>query len=402
MLDLFGVPWPELRNSHVEEFLNNADEEGVNWEAKGEGPNGNRPRPESLCKAACGFANQIGGYLIVGASRKDEKWGLDGIEVPAEEPRLWVGQILRGLQPVPRFEVSDTFKVDGGKIALVVRVEPIAVPPCMTPQGRVYERVTGETLPVDDPALLDRLFRRGAEARARIAALAPRAAERALEASGWTFQKSVGISVALAPLGRETEDISSRLFTQETRQSMMEATWSLMLGLRPGGRPDGGVYSMQRQDSHAALIDFAEHRHWGANDELIATNRSTWLTQANWDGTVAASLTLSDADVASGPQPEDIIAALWKVIVPLGGRLGGYGPCQLSALIAVTKTTQDVAQGTVVHAGGRLPPDDSLYADMPATTRIGRIVDLVEPEENVLRSIGRETRRSAGEVQDES
>lgn len=54
-----------------------------------------------------------------------------------------------------------------------------------------------------------------------------------------------------------------------------------------------------------------------------------------------------------------------------------------------------------MHAGGRLPPDDSLYADMPATTQIGRIVALDEPEEDVLGSIGRETRRAAGEVQDE-
>lgn len=401
MIDLFDVAWSETELEHVEGFLADADSEGVTWEAKADDER-SALRPESIRKAVCGFANQIGGYLILGARKLDDGgWELPGLRFTADEPDVWIGQVLRGLRPTPRFDVK-TWARSEGRVAAVILVEPVAESPCMTPQGRVYERVTGETLPVDDPALLDRLFRRGADARARIAALAPRATERALEASGWTFQKSVGLSVALAPLGRETEDISSRLFTQETRQAMVEATWSLMLGLRPGGQPDGGVYSIQRQDSHAALIDFAEHRHCDAHEELIATSRSTWLTQASWDGTVAASLTLSDADVASGPQPEDIIAALWRVIVPLGRRLGGYGPCQLSVLIAVTKTPREVVQGTVVHAGGRLPPDDSLYADIPATTQIGRIVDLDEPEEDVLGSIGRETRRAAGEVQDES
>jgi len=401
MIDLFDVAWPETELEHVERFLADADSEGVTWEAKADDKR-SPLRPDSIRKAVCGFANQIGGYLILGARKSDDGgWELPGLRITADEPDVWIGQVLRGLRPTPRFAVK-TWVRSEGRAAAVILVEPVAEPPCMTPQGRVYERVTGETLPVDDPALLDRLFRQGADARARIAALAPRAAERALEGSGWTFQKSVGISVALAPLGRETEDISSRLFTQETRQSMVEATWSLMLGLRPNGQPDGGVSSKQRQDSHAVLIDFAEHRHWDANEKLIGTDRSTWLTQANWDGTVAASLTLSDADVADGPQPEDIIAALWKAVTPLCGRLGGYGPCQLSVLIAVTKTTQDVARGAVVHAGGRLPPEDSLYAHMPATTQIGRIVDLDEPKENVLGSIGRETRRAAGDIQDES
>jgi hypothetical protein len=323
-----------------------------------------------------------------------------GITRPADEPEVWVGQILRRLQPEPRFAVKAWPRVDD-KIAVVVRIEPAAVPPCMTPQGRVYERVTGETLPVEDPILLDKLFRRGENARARAAQLAPQAAKHALDASGWFFQKSVGLAVGLAPLARETDDISSRLFTQETRNALVQASWDLLSSLRPGGSPDDVAHQPQ-QDAHAALLHFNEHRNWGVDHEVISTTRSTWLTQANWDGTVAASLTLSDGDVAQAPSPEVMIAALWRVIVPLCGQLGGYGPSQLSVVTAVTKTGESVATGQVVHAPGRPPPDDSLYANLGEATQADRVVDLTDPSDEVVASLGREIRRAAGEIQDES
>ena len=95
MVDLFGVPWPKLKRSDVERFLAAAGDEGVTWEAKSGGPDSARPRPAVIQKAACGFANQIGGYLVIGASKDGGHWKLDGIEPPSEEPALWVGQILR-------------------------------------------------------------------------------------------------------------------------------------------------------------------------------------------------------------------------------------------------------------------------------------------------------------------
>jgi hypothetical protein len=399
MFDLFGAPWSSLAVEDVEAFLREADQEGVTWEAKADTEQSSlRPRP--IRKAACGFANQIGGYLILGARKTaGEGWDLPGITPPAHEPEVWIGQILRGLQPEPRFAMK-SWPRGKGKVAIVVQIEPVAVPPCMTPEGRVYERVTGETLPVEDPILLDKLFRRGKDARARAAQLAPRAATRALDASGWFFQKSVGLAVGLAPLARETDDISSRLFIQETRNAIAEANWDLLSGLRPEGRPDD-VGHLQEQDAYAALFHFNEQRTWGVNDEVVATNRSTWLTQANWDGSVAASLTLSDGNVAQAPPPEVMIAALWRVIVPLCRRLGGYGPSQLSVVIAVTKTWNSRVIGQAAHAPGRPPPSDSFYSQLEETTQADRAVDLTDPDDEVVASLGREIRRAAGEIQDE-
>jgi hypothetical protein len=398
-MDLFGVPWAQVELDQVKAFLADAEEEGVTWEAKADGED-SPLHPGSIRKAACGLANQIGGHLLLGVHRSKERgWELPGITVPAEEPKLWVGQILRGLRPVPRFDVK-SWAVTAERIVAVAQIEPVAEPPCITPDGRVYERVSGETLPVKDPALLDRLFRRGVEARATAARRGPVAAGRALDASGWSFQRSIGLSVALAPIARESDDISSRLFVQSTRNAIVQATWTLLSILNEGGNPDG-VEQNQRQDSHAALLHFAEQRHFGDDNEVVSTNRSTWLTQANWDGTVAASLTLSDGNVMWAPQPEVMIEALWRPIIPIAARLGGYGPTQLTVMVGVTKTRESVVQGQVAHAPGRPPPDSSLYSRLGETTQMDRVVDLSEPDEAVVAGLGRELRRAAGEIEDE-
>src|SRR5204863_102972 len=83
-----------------------------------------------------------------------------GITPPSEEPELWIGQVLRSLEPAPR-HVPKAWRRDDGRVVAVVWVDPVDAPRCMTPQGQIYERVWGETLPVRDPARLDALFRRG-------------------------------------------------------------------------------------------------------------------------------------------------------------------------------------------------------------------------------------------------
>lgn len=396
---LFDVQWTDLEIEHVEKFLADAGDEGITWEAKADDER-SQLKPDQIRKAACGLANQIGGYLLIGATRpKAGKWELPGITRNAPEPGHWLGQILRGLRPIPRFDIK-TWKRADDRFAAVVLVDPIANAPCMTPQGRIYERVTSETLPVDDPVLLDKLFRRGEAARDRAAQAAPKAARRAIDSSGWSFQKSVGLSVALAPMARETDDISSRLFVKATREAMRDAVIQLMAELRPAGNSEK-IRAKQSQDSHAAVIDFAEHGHYGMSNSLLGTERSTWLVQANWDGTVAASLTLSDEDVGAAPPLDEMLRALWKSIAPISSRLGGYGPSQLSVVVSVTKTNREIVQGAVVHAPGRPPPSATLYFKLPAETTLGRMVELMGPDEQVLASLHREIRRAAGKIEDE-
>jgi Schlafen, AlbA_2 len=397
VFDLFGVPWAELDRASIESFLDEANEEGVTWEAKGGGEDQARPRSDSLRKAACGFANQIGGYLIVGASRKDGKWRLDGIEAPTEEPKLWIGQILRRLQPVPRFEVSEAFELADDKVAIVVKVEPVAVPPCMTPDGRVFERVSGETLPVEDPVLLDRLLRRGEHARGRAEHFARRAAERAIALPDWPTQHSLSIAVGLASVGRETDDISSHLFTVSTHDSIVKSIWDLLDGTPPGG----GLSIGPQQDAYTALADSSAHNRYDMGDNLVGVIRTSRFLQANWDGSVATGAWFSDEPLEDAIHPDQLIAAFWDQAAMIGKLLGGYGPAYLYVLIRVAKSGAVEVQGQVARIAGRPPPKGTLYAKLPERIEMGRLLNDAEPDEEIVNSLRRELQRAGGIRTDE-
>lgn len=395
MFNLFGVPWAKLDRSDLERFLDEASEEGVTWEAKGGGEGQVRPRPDALRKAACGFANQIGGYLIIGASRKDGKWRLDGIEAPTEEPKLWIGQILRRLQPVPRFEVSEAFELADNKVAIVVKVEPVAVPPCMTPDGRVFERVSGETLPVEDPVLLDHLLRRGEHARGRAEHFARRAAERAIALPDWPTQHSLSIAVGMASVGRETDDISSRLFTESAHDAIVKSIWELLDGIQPEGIDIG-----QWQDAYTAIADSpVSDRYDGAT--IAGVTRTTRFLQANWDGSVAAGAWFSDDPLQDAIHPEQLIANFWRQAATIGQLLGGYGPTYLHVLIRVAKSSAVEVYGQVARIAGRPPPKGTLYAKLPALTEMGRLLNGTEPDEDIVNSLRRELQRAGGIRTDE-
>ena len=94
----------------------------------------------TIRKAGCGLANQIGGFVILGArwDKSDRVWRLSGVVIDHSEPELWIGQLIGDLRPAPRFEAK-AWKLDRDRTVAVVRVEPVDEPPCMTPQGHVYE-----------------------------------------------------------------------------------------------------------------------------------------------------------------------------------------------------------------------------------------------------------------------
>src|SRR4051794_10137063 len=125
MLPLFETPWDKLDPEAVNAFLKTAREEGVTWEAKADDERG-RLHADSLRKAVCGLANRIGGYVLVGAkwNRTERSWELPGITPPDDEPELWIGKVVRGLSPAPRFEARAWTHEDGRVIA-VVWVEPV-------------------------------------------------------------------------------------------------------------------------------------------------------------------------------------------------------------------------------------------------------------------------------------
>jgi hypothetical protein len=400
VLPLFSTAWADLDPDAVRAFLADAGEEGVTWEAKADDKRG-KLHPESLRKAACGFANRDGGYIIVGAKRDAEtgEWTLPGIRRPAEEPELWIGQVLRALRPTPR-AAPHAWPLDDGRIAAVVWIEPVDEPPCMTPQGQVYERVSGATVPVTDPARLDALFRGGQQARARAEYFANRAASRALDEPRWFSQRAVGVAVALASVGRQNDDIASRLFVASFRDAMGDALTQLFRTADPvRGRdtPEGGT-RVQQQDALSMTAPFLQ----GSTADAGGSGRrlySEWRLQATWDGAVAASAALSPEAVEELMEHGEIVRPAWEAVVPLVERLGGSGSAQLAVRVYAAPdlpASMPLLRNGAVIQRPPPPPRGTLFARMSEHTLIGRWTAVADPDPDMLASVCRELQRAAG------
>jgi hypothetical protein len=391
MFDLFPSPWTSIELDDVRAFLADAGEEGVTWEAKADDDAG-RLRPDSIRKAACGLANQIGGYLILGArwDKRSKRWDLPGIAAPDDEPRLWLGKVLRRLNPEPRCDPR-VWTLDDERIVAVVQVEPVDEAPCMTPQGRVYERVSGETLPVEDPALLDRLFRRGQAARDRAQQFADHAARRALDAPRWRDERSLGVAVALTSIGRETDDITSRLAVPTFRKAIVEALWRLI-----GNQQPDDIQTWWQQDAFTVFAHYTPKRVFDLQGDA-SVRRSTWLVQASWDGAVAVSGTFSDLAVEDLSAMNEVVRPGWNECATLIDRLGGYGPARLTVGVHATQPARIAVPGVLLKSPPpKPPPRGTPYAGLPEETWIRRPVRVAEPDEEVLDGIARELQRAAG------
>jgi hypothetical protein len=211
VVTIFGVPWDQLELEHVRAFLADAGPEPLLWEAKGTEVTKGEIRVQ-----VCGFANSHeGGFLILGATENDDgAWTLDGVEFP-NDPPTWISDVVGSGAVTPYPDGLDTRarSVGNGRHVAVVRIPAIAMPPCNT-RGRVYERVSGKTIPVTVPLRLAALFGRGDQARAAAHTSAGQAAAEAMERGvGHSSHDDTHIQfgLGLASAGY-APDIASRLF----------------------------------------------------------------------------------------------------------------------------------------------------------------------------------------------
>jgi hypothetical protein len=336
---IFGVPWNGLTLDAVQAFLVDAGDEGLTWEAKGT----ERPRPGSVRKHVCAFANSIGGFFIVGASRDGETgpWRLDPIEFEGDEPGPWFSKVIRnGLQPVPRYDVNE-WTIDGKRVA-IVNIDPIAEPPCMTTSGEVFTRVSGESPRVEDPATLRRLYDRGETRAATAEAEALRAAELPEAGRQLADEAFLRVRLAYAPTGR-AEDVAGQLFARAFADTLLEATRSLPPApLLERGANEASLWYVTSQSA------LAVHHLEGFQ---------RWTLRASWDGAVAAYL-----DVTTPTQSEDIHLEATDIfgsaVAPAAGaaeqvvkELGGYGRAHVALQVFGRQFWLRAVQGQ----DGRIP-----------------------------------------------
>lgn len=270
----FGPSWDDIDLAAIQAFLTQVDEEGLTWEGKSDD---REPlRPTQIHKAVCGFANsEAGGYLLLGVEGgQGLPWTAPGLHnPPAPEIQPWLDNIIRtGVNPVPPFEIKSWSAPGRGPVA-IVQVRSVSVPPCITASGVVYERTSGQTLPVRDATRLGSLYTRGQAARVSAETRAAVARDR------WFNDPPVGdmthtqIIIGASATGLPM-DISSRLFTEAFAETIRDRLVA-RLPLQFLGR------------SHPPAIQ-PRQDHVSAFSLNSSGDEASWAT-VHWDGSVAAA-----------------------------------------------------------------------------------------------------------------
>lgn len=309
---LFDTSWEALSRESVERFLAGAGEEGLTWEAKGR----KTPHRDSVRKAVCGFANAVGGYLIIGAERGQEGWRLPGAEFPSDEPGTWIGSLVAagGVSPVPVFEPK-AFDANDGRHAVVVRVEPVPTPPCITASGIAYQRVSGQTLPITDQRVLADLIQKGATLRAQTEALALRAAQR-LRSEPMAFHAAASVfAMALCAVGGP-ENKSKVLFDRPRAVAFHQL---VQQDLQADAMVDYGVQSSIHQDCLLA---------WTASAEVGQGTTAA----AFWDGAVAVVYSDVGREYLVPTFAHDV-RRFWRALVCAVELFGGVGDAHLAIVL---------------------------------------------------------------------
>jgi hypothetical protein len=370
MDSIFRAPWDDLELDDVADFVEGASGEGLVWEAKGTDPL--RALRGKIISAVCGFANQIGGFVIVGAASVGERWELPGVENDCgEDPHDWLARILTAnLTRVPPFEVK-RWTVDNDRVVAVIRVDESATPPCMTKDGLVWQRVVGETLKVTNPEILLDLIGKGQAARHNAERRALNALTLVHHGHELVGERNDGrFALAMAPVTGPTRDYSARLFKEPLKEALVGA----MRGLEISGFRVPDAIPAPHRDGYVLRRGTRADWQWGL--------------QATWNGTVVVELASPRGEEGRNPPSVDrIIAQAWKAAA-----------APLAELVGIPDKQHVPTHLAIRMADGhfQLATDQGYVTVSPGGRPIQRWTTMAEPAEEELESINRELARSAG------
>lgn len=146
MININNTPWEKLTLLDVQALLNEHERETFFFEFKSDDA-----RNETLHKEISAFANTYGGYIFLGVS--DDKT-ISGCK-NWDEQRIH-NVIYNGISPTPDFDVK-SFDSDG-RIFYVIKIESGSMPPYVTTGGKIYERVSSASMPINDSSKLSQLY----------------------------------------------------------------------------------------------------------------------------------------------------------------------------------------------------------------------------------------------------
>lgn len=314
----FGPSWDVLRLEDLTDFFAGIREEGQTWEGKGE-----PIRPEHVRRAASGFGNSLlGGYLVLGVQGNRTKWTwtIEGWQ-PPDEATQWITNCLAGnVDPLPPFEAR-SWKMETGKAVSIVRFWPVAIPPCVTVDGQIYERVGSSTPQVKDATSLHRLFDRGQEARVRAWNESRSGRDAFHQVNPVTRPHHVSVTLGCAAL---PSDISHLAFRQSVADGIAERLRALLL--IPGLAP------MRRTVVNQGSVAIWSESGFSSNEGFTVQIRRSGSITAGW----------SDRDVDSAV---DSVAAspyrleqVWDLAAVAADLLDAAGPTHVSIRLLSRKS----------------------------------------------------------------
>lgn len=147
MLRINNKDWIDLKDTDIKEFLSNYDnEESFFFEFKEDDI-----KTTKLAKEISALANTYGGYIFLGVSNSKEIMGCSAWN----EQRIHT-TIHDSVTPTPSFDIK-SFLFDN-KAIFVVKIDEGAEPPYITNQGKIYERLSSGSFPINDSIRLSQLY----------------------------------------------------------------------------------------------------------------------------------------------------------------------------------------------------------------------------------------------------
>lgn len=374
---LFGKALRDLSLEDLEAFLSDAGEEGVLWEAKAdgtaEGTGGGRLRPQHVERPVCGFANQLGGCLLIGVKQNGDEWEIVGVEPPDTEFGRWLDRAIARVQPAPKTN-QIWWRLADGRVTAVIEVHPAAETPCMTHEGVVYERTSSDTVRVSDPVRLNALIDRGRDRRSTAENHAAQAASVWLNEAFADRDHCAWVIGSLSAINY-APDISSRLFTQTFKDELLARFHHRLYAELQSSHYCRGTQTSVRQN-HVQVA--------------AGTSGHVWAVRVYWDGTATAIAAL-DHETAGVNHMQHVIRPARCLLAELVELVGGAGTCHHLVKIAA----RPEAPGVHAMAPTQLP-SNHLFSKFPQRrAEVQRWTLLGEPSKDELQSISRELLRVA-------
>ena len=308
----FGENWEDLSLDGLRAFFIEAGDEGLTWEAKG-----GDVRREHVRISASAFGNSLmGGYLVLGASRTPPRtgpWTLDGFTFP-DEPQTWVSTCLMndGVTPRPSFDTK-AFDLDGTRHVVVVNFRPVSMPPVITRDGQVWERLSGVSHRVQDPASMRELVSRGERAHAQAKGLSEDSRADFMSTPPLERRCSLVVSMASPAL---LGDVAPMFFRQSSRAEVESVLDGVLAMPAISGFVQNRVEGSDLTQHAFTLCNAGIH---GEDGHCIRLGRHGSVT-------VGTTLGRDSSGLAEVARNVDTIRPTWEAAAHLLGRFTGEAP----------------------------------------------------------------------------